>query len=77
LIALARDDHTEARRRLEEAIAGWERLVQRTVRADSITAVLADLGRPVVGLITPERELTRAQTELESIAEGDPNAVIP
>lgn len=77
LIALARHDRTEAKRRLAEAIAGWERLVQRTVRADSITGVLADLGRPVVGLVTPEHELARARTELAQIAEGDPNAVVP
>ena len=77
LIALAREDRSEARRRLTEAIAGWERLVQRAVLADSITGVLADLGRPVVGLVTPEHELERARTELELIAEGDPNAVVP
>ncbi len=77
LIALARHDRTEAKRRLQEAIAGWERLVQRTVRAESITAVLADLGRPVVGLVTPEHELERAQAELARIEEGDPNAVVP
>lgn len=77
LIAIARDDRAEASRRLAEAIAGWERLLQRTVRADSITSVLADLGRPVVGLVTPEDELERAQAELRQIAEGDPNAVVP
>ena len=77
LIALARHDRAEARRRLTEAIAGWERLVERTVRADSITGVLADLGRPVVGLVAPEDELERAQAELGQLAEGDPNAVVP
>ena len=77
LIALARHDRAEAMRRLAEAIAGWERLVERTVRADSITGVLADLGRPVVGLVTPEHELERAQAELGQIAEGNPNAVVP
>ena len=77
LIALARHDRAEGRQRLAEAIAGWERLLQRSVRADSITNVLADLGRPVVGLVTPEQELERAQAELGQIAEGDPNAVVP
>jgi hypothetical protein len=77
LIALARHDRAEAGQRLAEAIAGWERLVQRTARAASITGVLADLGRPVVGLVTPERELERAQAELRQIAEGEPNAVVP
>jgi DNA-binding SARP family transcriptional activator len=77
LIALARDDRIEAGQRLAEAIAGWERLADRAVRADSLTGVLADLGRPVVGLVMPEHELERARAELELIAEGDPNAVVP
>ena len=51
LIALACGRHEEAERRITESIAGWERLLERTVRADSITNVLADLGRPVVGLV--------------------------
>ncbi len=67
LIALARGDREEATRRIEEAIGGWERLLERTIRADSITSVLADLGRPVVGLVEPERELERARSDLEAI----------
>jgi DNA-binding SARP family transcriptional activator len=67
LIALARGDRGEATRRIEEAIGGWERLFERTIRADSITSVLADLGRPVVGLVEPERELQRARSDLEAI----------
>jgi hypothetical protein len=51
------------------------------MRADSITTVLADLGRPVVGLVEPERELARARTELRAIAssteEGAIDAVVP
>jgi tetratricopeptide (TPR) repeat protein len=81
LIALAAGDEAEAAARLAEAVAGWERVVDRSVRADSITAVLADLGRPVVGLVEPERELARARADLESISsparEGSPNAVVP
>jgi DNA-binding SARP family transcriptional activator len=76
LIALARDDPGEARRRLEESIAGWERLLARTIRADSITSVLADLGRPVVGLVEPERELERARADLELMTRGGFNASI-
>ena len=67
LIALVRGDREEATRRIEEAIGGWERLFERTIRADSITSVLADLGRPVVGLVEPERELERARSDLEAI----------
>jgi DNA-binding SARP family transcriptional activator/tetratricopeptide (TPR) repeat protein len=81
LIALAREQPAEAQRRLEEAIAGWERLIGKTVRADSMTTVLADLGRPVVGLVEPERELERARADLNAITSssesGRPHAVIP
>jgi DNA-binding SARP family transcriptional activator len=76
LIALATGDRAEAERRLEESIAGWERMLERTVRADSITTVLADLGRPVVGLIEPDRELQRARAELQAINQGGLNAVV-
>jgi tetratricopeptide (TPR) repeat protein len=77
LIALARSDHDEAERRLAESIGGWERVLARTVRAESITTVLADLGRPVVGLVEPERELARARADLQLIRERRPNAVLP
>jgi DNA-binding SARP family transcriptional activator/tetratricopeptide (TPR) repeat protein len=76
LIALANGAAAEAERRLQESIAGWERLLERTVRADSITTVLADLGRPVVGLVEPERELERARAELQAISHGGFSAVV-
>jgi tetratricopeptide (TPR) repeat protein len=76
LVAEAQGDHEEARRRLDESIAGWERLLERQVRAESITTVLADLGRPVVGLVEPERELARARAELEQIQKGRSDAVV-
>lgn len=80
LIARARGDPEEAQRRIEEAIAGWERLLGQTIRAESITSVLADLGRPVVGLVEPERELARARSDLHALrtsAEREPpNAVV-
>ena len=77
LIALAREDREEAIHRLQEAVVGWERLLQRTIRADSITGVLADLGRPVVGLVEPERELERAQGDLQLIQDGGVSALVP
>jgi DNA-binding SARP family transcriptional activator/tetratricopeptide (TPR) repeat protein len=81
LVALARDQPEEAQRRIEESIAGWERLAEGTDRAESITTALADLGRPVVGLVEPERELARARADLQAIrssaGKGDLNAVVP
>jgi hypothetical protein len=52
-------------------------MLERAVRAESITTVLADLGRPVVGLVEPERELVRARAELQAIKQGGLSAVIP
>jgi hypothetical protein len=37
---------------------------------------LADLGRPVVGLIEPERELARARADLEAIKKGTLDALV-
>jgi hypothetical protein len=76
LIASARGDAEVAERRLREAIAGWERLLERSFGVESITTVLADLGRPVVGLIEPERELARARADLNAIKIGSPDAVV-
>ena len=76
LVARAREDYGEAARRFEESIAGWERLLAANLRADSLAGVLADLGRPVVGLVEPERELARARADLEAIREGRTNAVV-
>ena len=77
LIAHARGDDDEAVRRLEESSAGWERLLAANLRADSLAGVLADLGRPVVGLVEPERELARARADLQSIKEGRCSAIVP
>jgi DNA-binding SARP family transcriptional activator len=77
LLARARHDEVEAERRFRESVAGWERLVDRTGRAESITTVLADLGRPVVGLVEPERELARARAELTTLTKGSLRAVVP
>jgi tetratricopeptide (TPR) repeat protein len=76
LIALALGRREEAERRLGESIAGWERLLERQVRAESIMTVLADLGRPVVGLVEPERELARARADLDQIRNVRSDAVI-
>jgi DNA-binding SARP family transcriptional activator/tetratricopeptide (TPR) repeat protein len=77
LLALAGHDSETAARRLRESVRGWGRLVHSGRRAESITAVLADLGRPVVGLVEPERELIRANAELHALTQGAPHAVVP
>jgi DNA-binding SARP family transcriptional activator len=76
LLALAGGDDRAAVLRLRESIAGWERPLHTARRAESITTVLADLGRPVVGLIEPERELTRVRAELEGLTKGAPHAIV-
>jgi DNA-binding SARP family transcriptional activator len=78
LIALAGNDRELADRRLRESIAGWTRLLDRANAGDAMRAVLADLGRPVVGLVEPGRELARVRRELETLeAQGAANAVVP
>jgi tetratricopeptide (TPR) repeat protein len=78
LIALARGDHDLAEKRLQESVTGWQRLGGRASGADNMTAVLADLGRPVVGLVEPERELARARADLEAaVRQGEQHAVFP
>lgn len=76
LIALAQGRGDEAERRLREAVAGWERLLERAPLSESITTVLADLGRPVVGLVEPERELARARDELTATQKGTSDVVV-
>jgi DNA-binding SARP family transcriptional activator len=76
LLALAREDLPEGELRLAESVAGWERLLARSLDADSVTAVLADLGRPVVGLVEPARELARVRADLQAAVKGEPIAVV-
>ena len=71
LIARARGDRPEALRRLTEARAGWERLLARGGGATNIATVLADLGRPVVGLVEPARELVRVHADLDALSAMD------
>jgi predicted Zn-dependent protease len=79
LIALARGDRAEARRRLAESADGWRRRggTVRAVRAvgDEYMAALVDLGRPpVVGLVEPERELARVMAELARVEDACPGS---
>jgi len=69
LIALARGDRALARRRLDEAVAGWQRHLRPTAGAE-LLANFVDLGRPpVVGLVEPEWELRRLAAEIADLDE--------
>ena len=48
-----------------------ERHARAAVRADRITAVLADLGRPLVGLVDPEHEHARVLADIAAPNHGD------
>jgi DNA-binding SARP family transcriptional activator/tetratricopeptide (TPR) repeat protein len=67
LIALARGDRAEARRRMGEAAAGWRRHLKHNAGAE-FAANFVDLGRaPIVGLVEPEWELRRLTSELAGL----------
>jgi tetratricopeptide (TPR) repeat protein len=69
LIALARGDRVQARRRLDEAAAGWRRHLEHNPGAEFL-ANFVDLGRaPIVGLVEPGWELRRLTAELASLDE--------
>jgi tetratricopeptide (TPR) repeat protein len=67
LVAAARGDHALARRRLDEAAAGWRRRLGDTNGGDRWAAALADIGRPVLGVVEPAVELARVEAELASL----------
>ena len=67
LIAAAQGDTALAARRLEEAAAGWRRVRDRSDDGERYTSSFADLARPpVLGLVEPERELSRVLSEIAS-----------
>jgi len=69
LIALARGDRAQARRRLTEAAAAWQRHLGHNAGTEFL-ANFVDLGRPpIVGLIEPEWELRRLSAELAELDE--------
>jgi len=74
LIAALAGDQELAERRLGEAVEGWRRQVSTLSRGDSLAVALADLGRPVVGLIEPELELERVLEELQAVQTGEKGA---
>jgi hypothetical protein len=72
LVARARGDEVEARRRLTEAAEGWRRRRSWVARrSEEYMAALVDLGRPpIVGLVEPDRELARVSGELAELEAG-------
>jgi DNA-binding SARP family transcriptional activator/tetratricopeptide (TPR) repeat protein len=69
LIALARGDRVQARRRLTEAATTWRHHLRRNTGAE-YAANFVDLGRaPIVGLVEPEWELRRLTAELAELDE--------
>ncbi len=68
LIAAQRGEPELAARRLEEAAAGWRRVAGVMRAGESTVAPLADLGRPGLGIVRPDRELERVERELGSLA---------
>jgi hypothetical protein len=69
ILAQARGDRADARRRLEEAAAAWRRHTAHDPGAEFL-ANFVDLGRPpVVGLVEPVRELRRIEAELAALDE--------
>jgi DNA-binding SARP family transcriptional activator len=68
LIAIARGDLPLAERRLRDAEEGWERRRERMQAGDGMNAVLADFGRPVLGLVEPGLELERVRADRAALA---------
>lgn len=66
LIAAAEGDSAAARRHLQHAADGWRRRVDHADATGS-TAALADLGRPVIGQISPAEELEAVLADLASL----------
>jgi DNA-binding SARP family transcriptional activator/tetratricopeptide (TPR) repeat protein len=73
LIAAGNGDRALATRRLEQAAAGWRRRLSPRELADRMASVLADLGRPIIGLVVPAEELAVIEADLSALL--DPTKV--
>jgi DNA-binding SARP family transcriptional activator/tetratricopeptide (TPR) repeat protein len=67
LIAAADGDPTTAEHHLRRAAACWRRRIDAADAGERYTAVLADLGRPVIGLISPADELDEVLVDLAQL----------
>ena len=77
LIAWRRGDARTARTELEYAAAGWRRRTAARDLGDRITATLADLGHPIIGIVAPEEELATVLTDLARLEYTCPPSTIP
>ncbi len=66
LVAAGRGDVDGARHRLGEAIAGWRRLTGADL-SGRFPTVMADLGRPIIGMILPAEELAATEADLAAL----------
>ena len=66
LIAAAEGDRVEAQRYMQRAAAGWRRRIG-AADATGSSAALADLGRPVIGQISPAEELDTVLADLAQL----------
>jgi tetratricopeptide (TPR) repeat protein len=67
LIAARRGDVERARQLLQHAAAGWRRRLSPLELAERMTAVMADLGRPIIGLVVPAEELAIVEADLAAL----------
>jgi tetratricopeptide (TPR) repeat protein len=67
LIAARRGAVEAARPLLERAAAGWRRRLSPVELAERMTAVMADLGRPIIGLVVPAEELAIIEADLAAL----------
>jgi DNA-binding SARP family transcriptional activator/tetratricopeptide (TPR) repeat protein len=75
LVALAEGQRVEAMRRLDESEATWRSLAAtaRAATGQAYVGSLVDLGRPpVLGLVEPERELSRIDRLRQELAPREP-----
>ncbi len=67
LIAAANGDSTAAQHHLQRAAACWRRRIAAADAGERYSAVLSDLGRPVIGLISPSDELDLVLADLAQL----------
>jgi len=67
LIAAAEGDSPAAEHHFDRAAACWRRRIDAADAGERYTAVLADLGRPVIGLMSPADELELVLADIERL----------